>query len=165
MNYTPFDKFIIETKKGESELTTRLSEQIEPKKYFRTNQYSTNQVLKPYEGIIENNSFRINRIIKYQNPFLPRITGEFKTQYGGGSKILIKMRIKYSIMIFAIIWSFAPTLFFLSFSSNSTEDKNIIPQILISFIWISIGYLSTYFPFNYERKKSKKFLIDLFKNS
>jgi len=77
---------------------------------------------------------------------------------------MTEMRIKYSIIIFAIIWSFAPTLFFLSFSSDSTEDENIIPQILISLIWISIGYLSTYLPFNYERNKSKKFLTKLFES-
>ncbi len=35
MKYLPNDKFIIETKKVESELTTLLSQQIEPKKYFR----------------------------------------------------------------------------------------------------------------------------------
>lgn len=35
MKYLPIDKFIIETKKVESELTTLLSQQIEPKKYSR----------------------------------------------------------------------------------------------------------------------------------
>ena len=164
MKYIPFDKFIIESKKSELELTTRLFEQIEPKINFRLNHYFSNKELKPYEGKIENNSFRINRIIKHKNPFLPKIKGEFKTQYGGGSKIIVKMKIMNFPLIFMIFWSFAPTLFFFAFSENFVNQKTLIPAILISFIWIIIGYLFTYLPFDYERKKSKKFLIDLFKN-
>lgn len=164
MKYIPFDKFIIESNKSELELTSRLSQQIEPKIYYRLNHYFSGKELKPYEGEIENNSFRINRIIKHKNPFLPKIKGEFKTQYGGGSKVLIKMRIMYLPLLFMIFWSFGPTIFFFAFSENSVNQKPLIPQILISLIWIIIGYFFTYLPFNYERNKSKKFLIDLFKN-
>ena len=162
MKYIPFDNFIIESNKSEIELTSRLSEQIEPKINFRLNHYFSDKEIKPYEGKIENNSFRINRIIKHKNPFLPRIIGEFKTKYGGGSKIQIKMRINYFILIFMVFWSFGPTLFFLKFSEESINNKTINPAILISLTWIILGYLFTYLPFNYERNKSKKFLKELF---
>ena len=164
MKYTPVDKFIIESNKSELELISRLQEQIEPKIYFRYHPYNSDKKLKPYEGEIENNSFSINRIIKYRNPFLPKIKGKFTTQYGGGSKIIVKMRIMYLPFIFMVFWSFGPMLFFFTFPENSVNQKTLIPKILISSIWIIIGYFFTYLPFNYERKKSKKFLIDLFKN-
>jgi hypothetical protein len=162
MKYIPFEKIIIQTKLGQPELKSRLINQMEPKVNFRTGHYFSEKEFKPYEGKIEDNTFKINRIIKYRNPFLPRIIGEFKTQYGGGSKIHIKMRIKYLVLVFMIFWSFGPILFFISFSENFINEKNIVPAVLISLIWIVIGYLATYLPFNFERTKSKEFLIELF---
>jgi len=162
MKYTPFDKFIIESKKSEPELTSRLLEQIEPKVNFRTDQYFSDKKLKPYEGEIENNKFRINRIIKHQNPFLPRIIGEFKTQYGGNSKIQITMRIKYSVLFFMIFCSLAPTLFFFSFQAESNNENTLNPELIISVIWFMMVYFFTYIFFNYERNKSKNFLKELF---
>ena len=163
MKYTPFDKFIIESKKSEPELTSLLLEQIEPKVNFRTNHYFSDKILKPYEGEIENKTFRINRIIKHQNPFLPRIIGKFKTEYGGGSKIHITMRMKYSLLLFMIFCSLAPTLFFFSFQTESNNEKTLNPEVIISIIWFVIVYFFSYLFFNYERNKSKKFLIELFK--
>lgn len=163
MKYTMFDKYIIESKKSELELTSRLLEQIEPKVSFRTNHYFSDKELKPYEGELENRTFKINRIIKHQNPFLPRIIGEFKTKYGGGSKIQITMRIKYSILLFMVFCSLAPTIFFYSFQTESNNEKLLSPELIISVIWFMIVYFFTYLFFNYERNKSKKFLFELFK--
>jgi hypothetical protein len=164
MKFIPFDKFIIESKISESELTSLLSEQIEPKINFRLSHYFSDKKLKPYEGTLENRTFRINRIIKHQNPFLPRIRGKFETKYGGGSKIQIKMRIKYSVLLFVLFCSLAPTLFFFSFRSESNNETTLSPELIISIIWFTIGYLFTYLFFNYERNKSKKFLFELFKS-
>ena len=159
MKFIPFEKFTINSKIGEVELNSRLSKEIEPKKSFRIDRFS-NKELKPYEGEIKKNFFKINRIIKYRNPFLPIINGKFITQYGGGSKIEIIMRINYLVFLFMLLFTFAPTLFFLSFSK--TSNKSLIPTVTISIVWFFIGYLFTYFHFNYEREKSKLFLINLF---
>lgn len=163
MKFIPFDKFIIESKKSELELTSQLLEQMEPKVSFRTNHYFSDKELKPYEGELKNRMFRINRIIKHQNPFLPRIKGKFKTQYGGGSKIQIKMRMKYSILLFMIFCSLTPTIFFYYFQTEYNNEKILSPELIISIIWFLIVYFSIYLFFNYERNKSKKFLYELFK--
>ena len=163
MKFIPFDKFIIESDSSAAELRIRLSHQIEPKVNYRIGHYFSEKELKPYEGEIVNGSFKINRIIKHQNPLLPRIKGVFKIQYGGGSKIEIIIRLNFFVYLIVIFWSFAPILFFFSFSAESINENTLIPAIMVSLIWFILGYGVTYFAFNYERNKSKKFLMELFK--
>ena len=138
---------------SEFELNSRLSNKIEPKKYFRINRNNR----QPYEGKIENHCFKINRIINYPKPLFTYNKWRVITQNNGGTNIEIVIRIKYFILLFAIIWSLSPILFFINF-----PPKSIIAPITISIIWIIIGGLSLFLPFNYERNKSKEFLIELF---
>jgi len=162
MKFIPFDKFTLETKKEKSELTDILLNQIEHKKHFRIKQYFSNDELKPFEGKIDNNAFKINRIIKYQNPFLPIIIGKFKTLNNGGSKIEIFMRVRYSILFFFVCWCLAPLLFFLLFT-HSVSEKEIYLKILVVLSVILIGNGLVYIGFNNERNKAKIFLRKLFK--
>lgn len=163
MKFIPFERFTIETKKAKVELTNLLLEQIESKRNFRLKHYFSDNDLKPYEGKIKNNSFKINRIIKYQNPFLPIITGKLKTQNNGDSKIQIIMRIKYSVLFFVLCWCLAPIIFFLSFKNESINEEKIYSEILVIPIVFIIGFGITYLGFNNERNKSKIFLKKLFK--
>ena len=161
MKFIPFDKFTLETKKEKSELTNILLNQIEQKKHFRIKQYFSDDELKPFEGKIDNNTFKINRIIKYQNPFLPIITGKFKSLNNGGSKIEIFIRVRYSIMFFIVCWCLAPLLFFSLFTySVSVNEIYLKILVVLSVILISNGLM--YIGFNNERNKAKIFLRKLF---
>jgi len=153
MKFTPFEKFIIKSNINVLELSSYLLNKTEPKKHFRIKRNNK----KPYEGKIEKNSFKINRIINYRNPFLPIIKGQFITQNNKGTNIKISMRVKPFVLLFMIFWSFSPILFFIKF-----PPKSIILPIIISIICVIIGYLFLFLPFNYERNKSKIFLIELF---
>lgn len=159
MKFIPFDKYTFESKKEKSELIDILEKKIEPGKFFRTEQFFSDIELKPYEGKIENNSFRIKRIIKYQNPFLPIITGKFKTQPNGDSKIRVIMRIRYSVLFFVFCWCLAPILFFSSF--QSTNKNGIYTAILVVAIVFLVANGLVYIGFNKERNKSKQFLKNL----
>ena len=161
MKFLPFEKFIIESKKSEFELTSCLYEQMEPNIYFRLDKYLSDEKLKPYEGEIESNSFTINRIIKHKNPFLPKIKGEFKVKNDGSTKIVVKIRVRYLPLIFVVFWSITPMLLFFKNSVNKIE---LTTAIFISILPALIGYLFIYLSFNPERKKSKKFLTELFKD-
>jgi hypothetical protein len=152
MKLIPFERFTIKSDKNESELIYSLTDNIEQKKHFRLKRNN----IKPYEGKIENNSFKINRIIYYRNPFLPVIKGKLITQNHKGTDIKIIIRIKYFILLFMLFWSFGPTLFFINF-----PPETIIAPLIISVVWITIGYLFLFLPFNFERNKSKEFLTEL----
>jgi hypothetical protein len=91
MKFIPFEKFIIKSDLNKAELKSLLSNNIEPKKFFR---YKKNNK-SLYEGKIRDNHFKINRIIYYQNPFLPIIKGKFIPQNNNKTNIEIVMRIKF----------------------------------------------------------------------
>lgn len=160
MHFLPFDKFTLETKKSKTELSNLLSEQIEPKKHFRIKHYFADKEIKPYEGKIENNSFKINRIIRYQNPFSPIIKGEFETISNGGSNIKIVARIRYAVLFLMIFWCSAPLMFFLFFQNKSNNEIKYGVIISSALFIIAIGF--AYLGFNKERNKSKLFLKRLF---
>ena len=155
MKFIPFEKFTIKSNLNEIELKSLLSNIIEPKKYFRIKRNNK----CPYEGTIKNNHFKINRIIYYKNPFLPIIKGKFIPQINNGTNIKITMRVNYFTFYFILFWSFGPTLMFLT-----SPPKSIIAPIVVSVIWIIIGFFFMLLGFNSERKKSKDFLINLFPN-
>ena len=156
-----FYKYNIESQKSELELKSKLEKQTEPKKKFRINYNSPSKRLKYYEGKIEKSTFKINKIIKYQNPFSPRIIGEFKVKYGAGSKVQIILRIKYSFMMFILIYSLAPFFFFYFIRNSLSFEKGVNMELLISVLWFLIIHLLTYFIFNNEKNKSKKSLSEL----
>lgn len=154
MKLIPFEKFIIKSDKDILELVSSLSENIEQKKHLRIKRNNK----KPYEGIVSVNSFKVNRIIYYQNPFLPSIIGELVKFKNGETVIKIMIRVKYSTLVFILFWSFAPTLFFIT-----NPPQEIGASLVVSVIWIVIGYLFITIAFNLGRKKDKDFFINLLK--
>ncbi|MGK0391503.1 MAG: hypothetical protein ACI94Y_004268 [Maribacter sp.] len=56
----------------------------------------------PYEGVVEGNTFNINRIIGYRNSFLPMINGHI-IQNGERSKIEVKLKIHLFLQVFMIL--------------------------------------------------------------
>ncbi len=152
MKLIPFDKFTIKSNKDTLELISLLSDNIEQKKYLRIKRNNK----KPYEGKIEKNSFKVNRIIYHQNPCLPIIKGKLIKVNHRETEIKIMMRVKYSSLIFILFWSFGPALFFVAFP----PEKIIVP-LIISMVWIIIGYLFLSIGFNIDRKKDNEFFIKL----
>ena len=79
-----------------------------------------------YEGIVENNSFKIRRILKSGiNSFIPTVRGVI-SKNGTGSLIELKLRLHKGIYIFTIIISvFALALFIMPYFSSSSYDPQL----------------------------------------
>ena len=152
MRLVPIEKFSIISDKDISHLISLLSDNIEAKRHLRIKQNNK----KPYEGKIKNNSFNVNRIIYYQNPLLPYITGRLKIKNSEEVEITFTIRIKYLILSFILLWSLCPTLFFVYFSKSTNIDS-----IIVSILWFCIGYTFMIIPFNIGLKKDKMFFTEL----
>ena len=161
MKYLPFENITYKTKLNKGEIQNRLSENIEPKKILRFRGILSSNNHKPYEGSITGAEFNVNRIIKYKNSFLPRISGMIDHDISG-SLIHVKMRLSVFMIVFLCIWFGGVGIgCFFSLSVLLTRS-NFEPILLIPIGLFVFVYMIVILGFKYESTKSKQFLTQLF---
>ncbi len=101
MLFLPFESLTIKTNLNPDQVRERLSNVIEPPKRFRSSGIFSKRSSKPYEGTISGNRFRINKIINYQNSFLPIIKGKIYPQVISCS-INVTLKLHIFVLIFII---------------------------------------------------------------
>ena len=149
MKYLPIENITYKTKLGSKEVILRLMEQVE-------SPYSSS-LEKPYEGLIQKNTFIITRVIMYRNSFSPRIKGVVQ-QSQEGSLIRVEMRLHNLILWLTILWfggiGFTCVLVVTKiFWYNSFDAVMMLP-----FFMLILGYTLTIGGFKYESLRSKEFL-------
>ncbi|WP_291725718.1 hypothetical protein [Bernardetia sp.] len=166
MTLLPYENLTYKTHLSKEEIVRRIQQETEPKQMFRMRGFlASNKKYKAYEGEIQPNNFKINRIIGYRNSFLPQIKGEIEdqTEY---TLIHIKMRLHTFVIVFLIIW-----LFFMTGVGSIVgltlfqEPENQSFTSLIFFMPILMAILIsviTCLAFHYEGNKSKEFFEKLF---
>jgi hypothetical protein len=155
----PFERLIIPTTLTFSEVLERLNEVVEPPKIFRITLFK--RPAKPYEGTISGNTFKISRIIRGRNSFLPVIEGAIYPESFGCS-IEIKMSLHKIVIVFMIYWlsiigsvgMFALFAWFV--------DRSVGPIFLPLLGMFIFGWLLCLIPFKIEAKATTKFLLTLF---
>lgn len=155
MKYLPFERIIFNTNLSEQEVMTRLSDFVEPKKFFSWKH------TKDYEGSVDTNSFDISRVIKYRNSFLPQISGSIqKNNYG--TQIQVTMKLHIFTFFFLIVWCLMASSFFMMILIKEIEDQKITGFFLIPLIMLLFMYGLTMAGFKIESKKSKEYLRKAF---
>ena len=117
-----------------------------------------------YEGIIESNSFKINRVISYRNSFLPVIKGSVSS-FADQQEIKISMRLNLFVKLFMSVWfliTCSVSAFFLYQFLNDTDPARSLEGKLVPFIMVGAGYLGMMLGFKLESTRSKKELDQLF---
>jgi hypothetical protein len=163
--FLPVENFTLTTKLSAEEVCNRIANKIEPKKSFRMLLFSTSSS-KPYEGYVNTGAFKINRIIRYKNSFLPLIEGQI---YSKASKTFIKIEMNVLKWVVAIVIGIVGVFviggmaFNTIFSANSKGSfpENFIFHPLFIFVLPLFFYVVVYFSFKFESKKSKYFLATL----
>ena len=139
------------------EIVQRLMLNLEPKKTFRMFDYFKKNVPE-YEGKIIGNDFTIQRIlINYRSSFNPIIYGNIIEEWNG-SIIKIRMRVHKFVLWFSYIWFFVFIFFSIIDILISLFDLKTM-FFIIMIVLIKTAFI---YSFNYETKKSTKFLQDLF---
>ncbi|HLP14497.1 MAG TPA: hypothetical protein VK177_21380 [Flavobacteriales bacterium] len=163
--YLAREDFELVTLLKSTDVINRIAENTGPKKTFRLALPGVKHD-KPYEGVVDAESFKISRVINYKNSFLPVISG---TVSGSGkvTAVTIKMRMLLPVRIFMFIWlggvglaCIFITPFILS-GDSASRKQGFDPMALIPFAMFVFGYLLTYLAFKFESRKSKAFLKDL----
>ena len=143
------ERYTLITKLPAEEVFRRMSENIEPKQYFRwTKWYQTSPA---YEGKIWKDGFRINKITGRNRDKMPIINGHFFAE-GNATKIAVQSRISYTVSLFLIILFCAtiiPAVLFIvhviinnrhSSASRSPLAIVVTPLVFIAFYWYFISY-------------------------
>ncbi|MCL5247783.1 hypothetical protein M4I21_18395 [Cellulophaga sp. 20_2_10] len=156
MKYLPYEKYTFETTLDKEEVFRRISENLEPEQTFRS-LWSNKQ--KPYEGKINGNTFRMKRLIRYRNSFLPVLIATVESR--GEKNILnVKMRLMHFVLGFMTFWMSGVLLGLIAFGAKSIMDE-FTPVVLVPFGMLLFGYLLTTLAFKYESKKYKYFIEEL----
>ena len=157
----PFERLTIPTTLNFSEVLETLDEVVEPPKRFRMN-LLFRRPHKPYEGTISGNNFKINRIIRGRNSFLPVIEGEISPESFGCS-IEIKMNLHKFVLIFMIYWLSTTGSFWIFALLAWLVDRSVGPIFLPILGMFIFGWLLCLIPFKLEAKATTKFLFNLFR--
>jgi hypothetical protein len=157
----PFERLTIPTTLTFSEVLERLDEVVEPPKMFRMN-LLFRRPEKPYEGTISGNTFKISRIIRGRNSFLPVIEGEIHPESLGCS-IEIKMSLYKVVLIFMIYWLWTTGSFWILALLAWFVDRSVGLIFLVPLGMFIFGWLLCLIPFKIEAKMTAKFLFNLFR--
>ena len=157
MKLLPTELIIYKTHLSVSEVINTLAENVEPVKY----RFFSNNPSRIYEGNIQGNIFKINRIIGYRNSFLPRINGVVSGELDG-TAVKVKMNIHPAAAVFiAVFFSFFLFGWMIALASAILNGKFEI-GLLFGIVLILFPYALTMGGFKFESLKTKENLKELF---
>jgi hypothetical protein len=95
----PYQTRVFQSALSEAQVLERLRDAVEPERWFRVR-----AAVRPFEGTVEGRTFRIQRIIRYRNSFLPLLHGKVEPTPGGPVQILVAFRLAPSVTAFMTLW-------------------------------------------------------------
>ncbi|WP_375560021.1 hypothetical protein ACE193_20230 [Bernardetia sp. OM2101] len=168
MKYLPYENLTYKTHLSKDEIIKRLSEEIQPSHWLLKRRFSFNGKYKSYEGLINEDSFKISRvIIDYQNSFAPQIKGKIEevndSHNSKKTLIHIKMRLYPLIVIFFGVFMTLGGLIFMTIFAREIQNPSIsnLP-FFVSPLLIIIFLVAVCRAFHSEANKSKEFFEKIF---
>ena len=153
----PFRKFEFSTPMSTAHAARVLEEIVEPPRKWG---WPTSAKRGDFEGRVAGTHFKINRIIHYQNSFIPIIEGQFRRD-GLGTIVIVNMR---------LVWPVVPIWFgiilFLAWGSVAVDSRLAGPfgaRMLLLGMTLFI-YLVATIPFAVEVRIAMKRLLELLRS-
>ena len=112
---------------------------------------------KTFRGKLQDDQFRLQRIISYRNDFKPIIKGQILDD-PKGAKIIIDFSLSGPTAFFLFIWFGG----LIAGIIGIYWQDNGLNSIYIPIVMIVFGYVATTAAFNYETRKSEKAFMEIF---
>ncbi len=157
----PFENLKITTDLSFSKVLQRLDEVVDSPRIFRMMPPFGPPPPKPYEGTIYGKTFKISRIIRGRNSFLPLIEGEIYPQ-PFGCYININMSLHKIVLVFMIFWLWTTGSIGIFALFAWLVEPSIGPIFIPLLGMFIFGLLLCIIPFKIEVKTATKFLLTLF---
>jgi len=101
VNPLPFHRFDISSQLARQDALAALAARLEPKRDLRV-RWPNSANDHRFEGKVSDDGFEIRRVLGYNNPFAPRVTGIVRGA-GVGSQIEVKMHPSIPVLVFATL--------------------------------------------------------------
>ncbi len=150
----PHDRFNIQTPEAVQTVIKRVAAHVEPRKTVR---WTFDRNHAPYEGSVSEAGFKMRRIPKGRNSFVPEIEGHFTTP-PGGTVVHITLKLHPLIPIFMGCWSFIwYGITFLIWSSGNLSNE------LATYVWVLplLVFMSFWIAFWLEVERSRNDLLQM----
>lgn len=100
MNVLPYHRFEITSQFKRQDALRALSVHVEPVQMFRA-RWPNSANDKRFEGTVRDDGFNVRRVLGYNNPFAPRVTGVVQGA-GVGAQINVTMQPSIPVIAFAV---------------------------------------------------------------
>lgn len=152
MKFLPSEKIEIVTTLSKDEVKQILANYIGPKRTFNT-LFDKRDESKIFHGEIEQDFFKIQRIINGKNSFNPQIKGEIKS-YINGTRLIIDFKLNTFVKIFIIYWISFVSLAFVITIIGALKQYTIAFFIPFPLIMLIFAIVLTNYGFNSQKTKS-----------
>jgi hypothetical protein len=98
MPLLPYKNYELVSDQTPSEVEAAMRSVVAPRRTFRFA-----AAPRAFEGEVGDRTFDVQRAIGYRNSFLPQIRGDIMAA-AGGSRIVVRMRLRLAILVVMIIW-------------------------------------------------------------
>lgn len=158
--FLPYKRIIIPTSLTIEKCVSLVSNAISPYRTISTWFSSSN---KEFEGSVNEQGFKIQKVIYNKNSFLPVLNGKF-VQSEKGTKIEIRLSLDALVLVFSLFWLAGMGGVFLLLLIGSISAG--LPN---KFIWyplagIGIFYFMILVGFRSYFKRTEEFILNLFES-
>ncbi|MCX2680204.1 hypothetical protein OOZ15_09665 [Galbibacter sp. EGI 63066] len=152
MKLIPSEKIELKTELSIQEVRKILVEYIRPKK-GPTFGFKNQKENKLFEGTFERDEFKIQRISKGRNSFLPQIKGQIQSDFKR-TILIADLKVHNFSIVFMIFWlTFIGFAFVMGIVGIIKQDTNPI-LLIFPLIMIAFGIGLVHFGFNKEKENS-----------
>lgn len=152
MKLVPSKKVMLVSPLSEDKVKGILEDVLRPRMH---NTFSFNEAQNKtlFKGFIEDNQFKIQRIINYRNSFLPQIHGQFKSS-PNGTLIILHLKVQAFVLVFMSIWFSMVSVAFVA-TLIGVLIQNVQPfAILVPLFMLVFAFALVHFGFNKEEEKA-----------
>ena len=151
----PYKKFTLNIYRPLADVESQLAIRVTERRILRRRNIFTKPVPSlPFEGVVGNGRFNINRRINYKNSFLPYLVGDLQDELDV-TRVNITMRLNYFVLGFMIVWMF---MFGGAFIIGGTQSTGEIWPVLMFPVFFVIIYAVLMGFFNWEANKAVRLL-------
>lgn len=108
---------------------------------------------KLFEGVYEQDKFKIQRLVSGRNSFLPQIKGQIRSN-GSGTKLIADLKVKMAVLVFMFFWLGFVFIAFLFTIVGIYEQGTNIFFVMVPVVMIAFGIGLPHVGFNMEEEKS-----------
>jgi len=156
MPLLPHDRFAFDSPLSPDEASVRLAGFVEPRRMIR---FGRGPTTRDFEGEVAARSFHVQRVIGYNNSFLPRIRGTIQPGERG-SRVEGTMSLHPVVGIFLCIWMGAAAIYGLATSVAAIYGGSGPGDVLIPCGMLLFGWVLTSGAFTFEARVARRLLMD-----